>query len=117
MEDGVAIAVADGDPEPREDGRAFRVAERTDAEQVVLEGWHDVAEPGTSGWQRRDVEGRSGCGVLSLAGRCADGNGRARAVDVDDGGGGHKVVAAGAGVGNGSEMEGWGGGMGWVANK
>ena len=55
MEDGVAIAVADGDPEPREDGRAFRVAERADAEQVVLEGWHDVAETGKSRWKHWEV--------------------------------------------------------------
>ncbi len=53
MEDGVAITVADGDPKPREDGSAFSVAERANAEQVVLERWHDVAEPGTSWWQRR----------------------------------------------------------------
>ena len=36
LEYGVAIAIADGDPKPGEDGGAFRVAESADAEQVVL---------------------------------------------------------------------------------
>ena len=46
LEYGVTVAIADGDPKLGEDGGAFRVAESAGAEQVVLEGWHDVAEPG-----------------------------------------------------------------------
>jgi hypothetical protein len=75
LEYGVAVAIADSDPTPGEDGGAFRVAESANAEQILLEGWHDVAEPGASRWKRGEVEGSSGGGVLALA----------RAVDVDDG--------------------------------
>jgi hypothetical protein len=106
LEYGVAVAIADGDPKPGEDGGAFRVAEGANAEQIVLEGWHDVAKPGASRWKRGEVEGSSGGGVLALAGCSADGDGRARAVDVDDGGSGHEIVAAGAGVGNGGVVQG-----------
>ena len=60
LEYGVAVAITDGDPKPGEDGGAFRVAEGANAEQIVLEGWHDVAEPGASWWKRGEVEGSSG---------------------------------------------------------
>ncbi len=72
---------------------------------------------GTFQWKRREVEGGSDRGVLALAGCCANGDGRAHAVNVDNGGGWHKVVAAGTGVGNGGVVQGWGGGVGWVADK
>ena len=48
LEYGVAIVIADGDPKPGEDGGAFCIAEGANAEQIVLEGWHAVAKPGTS---------------------------------------------------------------------
>ena len=60
--------VADGDPKPHEDGGAFRVTESANAEQVVLDGWHDVAKTGTSRWKRWEVEGSSGRGVLAFIG-------------------------------------------------
>ena len=105
LEYGVAVSIADGDPKPGEDGGAFRVAEGANAEQIVLEGWHDVAKTGASRWKRWEVEGSSGGRVLALAGCGADGNGRAGAVNVDDGGRGHKIVAAGTGVGNGGVVQ------------
>ena len=106
LEYGVTVAIADGDPKPGEDGSAFRVAESANAEQVGLEGWHDVAEPGASQWKHGEVKGSSGGGVLALAGCCADGDGRARAVNVEDGGSWHEIVAAVARVGNGGVVQG-----------
>ena len=40
LEDGVAVVVTDGYPKSREDGGAFRVTERANAEQVVIERRH-----------------------------------------------------------------------------
>ncbi len=43
LQDGVAGSVADGNPKACEDGSALGIAESTNAEKVVGEGRHDMA--------------------------------------------------------------------------